>query len=244
MSLTYAQFVSTLANLTNEAEAGTAFLQILPSAIDYVEDRVYRELDMLVENVRDSSSSTAAGDRNFNLPTSIGVYSGPLDGINVITPASTAPDSGTRNRLIPVSLDFLDFSWPSTTGSGVPQYFAYFSQSSISGQKNIVFGPWPDAAYRVEVIGKIQPAALSASNTTTYLSTYMPDLMIAGAMIFMSGWQQNFGKQADNPQMAMSWSSQFEQLMASAATWEARKRWSGASWTSKPLEPTAAPQRG
>lgn len=245
MSLTYDQFVTTIANLTSEDASGADFLQILPSGIDYAEDRIYRELDMLVENVRDSSSLTVAGDRNFNLPTSLGVYSGPIDGINIITPASTGPESGTRVRLLPTSLDFLDYTWPSSTGSGVPQYFAYFSQSSLSGQKNIVFGPWPDATYRVEVIGKIQPAALSSTNTTTYLSTYLPDLMVAATMIFMSGWQQNFGAQrADNPQMPASWSAQYSELMASAATWEARKRFAGPSWTSKAPEPAASNQRG
>lgn len=244
MSLTYSQFVSTIANLAAMSETDTNFLQILPSAIDYVENRTYRALDMIVENVRDSSSSTTSLDRNFNLPTSLGVFSGPLDGINIITPASTAPDSGTRVRLEPVSLDFLDFSWPSSTGADVPQYFAYISQSALAGQYNIVFGPWPDDTYRVEVIGKIQPAPLSATNTTTYLSTYMPDLMINGAMVFVSGWQQDFGRVSDSPQQSMSWEAQYLSLLKDAATWEARKRWAGPSWTSKQPEPTAVPQRG
>lgn len=244
MALTYTTYVSTIANLATMDESNTDFVQILPSIINYAEDRIYRELDMLVENVRDASASTTANNRNFNLPTTLGVYTGPLDGINIITPASTSPDSGTRNRLTPVSLDVLDFTYPSSESAGVPTQFAYFSQSTSAGQYNIVFGPWPDATYRVEVIGKIQPTALSVSNPTTYLSNYLPDLLLAASMVFVAGWQQNYGRQSDNAGQAMSWEQQYQTLKSSADTWEARKRFSGASWTSKPVEPSAAPQRG
>lgn len=62
MALTYSQYVTTIANLATMDTANTDFVQILPSSIDYAEDRIYRELDMLVENVRDGSASTTAND--------------------------------------------------------------------------------------------------------------------------------------------------------------------------------------
>lgn len=242
MSLTYATLTTALSTLTAIAEDDDNFETILPQAIEYANNRICRELDMLVEDVRDSTSSTTALNRNFTLPTTLGTFQ-VITGINVITPASTAPESGTRNPCTPVSRDVLDMIWPSTTGATVPTMYNYFSQAS--GQTGILFGPWPDATYRVEVIGKIIPAPISADNTTTFVTTYLGDLFIAACMIFITGgFMKNFGSQSDSPKEAQSWESQYQVLSASAKTWEARKRFAGASWTSKQIEPTAAPQRG
>lgn len=243
MSMTYAQYVTRLATMTAYSETDTDFTTILPSCIDDAEGRCYRDLDMINLDVRDSSSSTVALDRNFNLPTSVGTFQ-IVTGVNIITPAATAPDSGTRNQLAPASLDVLDRIYPSTTGAGVPQFYSYISQSSISGQKNIVLGPWPDAAYRVEVVGKIQWTPLSSTNTTTFLSLYLPDLLLSASMIFMAGFQKNYGASADDPKSGLTWEAHYQTLLNGAGTWEARKRFAGASWSSKQLEPTAAPQRG
>lgn len=246
--MNYSQIVTALSELTGIPADNADFLAILPSAFAYADGRIYRELDMLVANVRDSSTSTAALSRNFNLPTSVGTFL-IIDGINIITPASTAPESGTRNPLQPVSRDFLDLVWPSTTGATLPQYFAYISQNTyLSGgaaQSQVIFGPWPDDTYRVEVVGKIQPAVLSSTNTNTYLTDNLSDLYVACAMVFLAGYMKNYGAAAvDDPKQAITWEMQYTQLRDSAGTYEARKRWSGASWTSKQLEPAAQPQRG
>lgn len=243
--MNYTQIVTALSTLTNIPDTDANFLAILPSTFAYADGRIYRELDMLVENMRDSTSSTAALNRNFNLPTTLGTFL-IIDGINIVTPASTAPESGTRRPLIPVSRDFLDMTWPSTSGATVPQYFAYISQNTQASptQTQVIFGPWPDATYRVEVVGKIQPPVLSASNTETYLSQNLSELYLAASMVFLSGYMRNYGSSADDPKMAVSWEAQYQTLKESAATWEARKRWAGASWSSKPIEPMAQPQRG
>lgn len=230
MSLTYATWVTTMANLAVMDETDTDFLQILPSVIDYAEQRLYRELDLLDTVTRDSSATLTVGTRSFTLPTSLGRFV-VTNGINVITPSSTTiPASGTRNRLVPISLDALDVIWPSNTGAGLPTMFAMVTDQQIS------VGPSPDAAYTVEVIGTIRPTPLSASNPTTYLTLYLPDLFVAASMIFISGWQKNFGAQTDNPQMAQSWEGQYEKLFMSANVEEQRKRYASGAWGS--LQPT------
>lgn len=246
--MNYTTFVSDISTLTAIPSTDANLVAILPAAIEYAEGRIYRELDMLTANVRDGSSSTVSGNRNFNLPTGIGTFL-ILDGINIITPANVAPDGGTRVRLTPASRDFMDTAWPSSTGATVPQYFSYVSQNTYltggSAQAQVIFGPWPDATYRVEVIGKIQPLALSASNPNTYLTDNLPDLFLAAAMIFITGaYMKNFGSASDDPKQAQSFETQYTMLRDSASTYEARKRFAGASWTPKQQEPIATPSRG
>lgn len=201
-----------------------------------MENRTYRELDLLNTVVRDSSQAFSPNSRNFTLPTSIGI---PLvtNGINVITPSGTAADSGTRNPLTPVSRDYLDLAWPSSTGATLPTSYAMLTQGTI------LVGPWPDAAYTVEWVGTQRPTPLSSTNPTTLLSLYFPDILVAGSMIFLSGYQKNFGSQADDPKMAQSWETQFTTLMASAAAEEFRKRLMGSSWSPLTQGPAAQPAR-
>jgi hypothetical protein len=221
------------------------FLSNLPSTIAYAEGRITRDLDLMAANIRDSTSSTTPGVRNFNLPTTYGTFL-IIDGINIITPASTAPDGGTRNALTYVSRDVLDYTYGSNTDSGVPTQFAYLTQNTQSSpaQTQVIFGPWPDAVYRVEVIGKIQPQALSASNANTWLSDNLPELYLAAGMVWLSGYMRNYGAAADDPNMPGSWEARYKELLASASVYQARARFGGASWTPKQVEPNAVPQRG
>ena len=76
--------------------------------------------------------------------------------------------------------------------------------------------PVPDKAYTVEYFGVIRPALLSSVNTETFLSVNYADLFCAACMVFASGYQRDFGAQADDPQKAMSWNGMYEALRASA----------------------------
>lgn len=230
-------------------QTNTDLLTIAPTLVIEAENRIYRELDMLVANVRDGSASTTSGSRNFNLPTAIGTFL-IVDDLNLITPANTAPDSGARTRLIPTSLTYLDYVWNSNIGLGPPQYWSYISQNTylIGGQAQaqIAFGPWPDNTYRIEVVGKIQPAPMSATNLNTYLTDNLFDLLVAASMVAGTAWQQNFGAAGtvDNAPMAVNWEAQYQKLKGSADEWEMRKKHAAASWTSKRVETAAQPQRG
>jgi len=210
---------------------------VLPNAIDDAEQRLYRELDLVNTSVRDNSAALTAGVRNFTLPSSLGTFI-VTDEINIITPAGTTnPESGTRNALIPSSEEVLNMLWPSVAGSAVPQYFA------IVNQDLIIVGPWPNAAYQVEVVGTQRPAPLSASNSTTILSVYFPDLFVAASMVFISGYMKNFGAAVDDPKMAVTWESHYQTLLQSAQTEEARKKFTGSGWSSRGQEPMATPPR-
>lgn len=224
MALNYTTYQTALASLAVTSASNADFQTILPNVIDYAEQRIYRELDLVSTIVRDSSAAFVPLSRNFALPHANGQFV-TVQEVNVITPISTAPDSGTRNQLTATTKEFLDATWNSVTGAGVPRWFNLFDQSSL------IVGPWPDLGYTVEVVGTIRPAPLSATNTTTFLTLYLPDLFLAASMVFMSAWMRNFGSQADDPRMSQSWEAQTQTLMASAKNEETRKRFAGLSWS-------------
>lgn len=238
MSLTYTTYVNSLVNLMPAPSSGDPpFATDLPNIIDDAEQRLYRELDLLNTYVTDSSSAFTTGTRAFNLPTSVGTYV-VTDRINVITPAGqTNPDLGTRNPLTPCSKEVLDFLWPSSAGSSVPVYFAMRTQGQI------LVGPYPDAAYTVEVGGTQRPAPLSTTNVTTLLSVYFPDLFIAASMVRVAGLMKNYGIAVDDPQQGVSWETHYKTLFQSAATEEARKKFTAAGWSPKQPAPLATPPR-
>lgn len=235
----YATYVSTMANEMVTSPTNAEFVQILPTLIAYAENRLYRELDLINTVTRDTSGFFTANSRNFNLPNSIGRFVD-VNQINVLTPTGTTVDTGTRNPLLPISLQVLDMTWPSNTAAAtttVPTQFAMVTDQSI------VVGPPPGSNFNVEVVGTIQPTPLSASNTTTYLSLYLWDLLIAASMINASGYMRNFGAQSDDPRMAVSWSTEYDKLFASANVVYQRQRFAAPGWNSLSPNPIATPPR-
>lgn len=236
MAYTFATWVTAAADMLAMDETNADYVGILSSAIDYSEQRLYRELDLLSTVVRDSSSTVSANSRNFTLPQSVGRFV-TTQGINIYSPVTTTT---TRNQLVPVSRDFLDMTWPTDTAASsttVPQYYAMISDQTV------ILGPPPGAAFTAEVIGTIRPSPLSATNTTTYLTLYLPDLWMAATMIYFASWQKNFGAQADDPRSAMSWEATYEKLLGSANIEEQRKRYASMGWASYAPTPLVANPR-
>ena len=84
---------------------------------------------------------------------------------------------------------------------------------------------------------------LSAANTTTWISTYMPDLFIMASMIYVSAYQRNFGRVNDDPAMAQTYEGQYMALLNGAKMEEFRKRFQASGWTSMSPSPVASPTR-
>lgn len=229
MSLTYSQFVAEIQLLSQFNAADPNFTNNLQSCLDYSQDRIYRELNLINTTTSYSGLALTASTRSLNYAAAgINV----LENINIITPAGTTnPELGTRNACVPADKSFLDWVYGTPTLTGIPTSFAVFSD------KTLLFGPFPDQNYTVELVGTLQITApvlqLSVSNTTTFLSTYLPDLLVAAAMIQMSGFMKNFGQQSDNPQMAVSWGTQYASLRDSASVEDARRRFRSAGGSSQ-----------
>ena len=154
MSYTYATYTAALAELMVTPSTDPNFVAIEPSIIDYAEQRIYRELDLLGTNITDSTATLTADTRNFTLPSGQGTFI-VVDYINVLTPVGSTAADGTRTPLIPMSRDTIDVIYPSgQTATGVPQYFGMINPGTV------MLAPSPDATYATEVIGTIRPTPL------------------------------------------------------------------------------------
>lgn len=238
MSMTYQQWVVRLAQLMDVNQTDFDLSFVIPATIDYAEQRLYRELDLLATVVTDSTATCTANNRSFTLPSTAGRFV-TIDGINVYSPVSTTT---TRNPVTPVSRDVIDWAWPSNTSPSattVPNMFHWLKDGS-AGSQTVIFGPPPGAAFTVEVIGTIRPTPLSSTNTTTFLTTYLPDLFLAASMIYATGYLKT-GPNASQ----VNWNEQYQMLFQSANIEEGRKKFASVSWTAKQPEPMASiNQRG
>lgn len=219
----YLSLALRLASFVSAKPDSIDYSVILPATIDAAEQRIYRDLDLLSTVIRNSSASLTAGSRNFALPTNLGTYI-TVQSVNVVTPAGATADGGTRNQLMPVSRDFLDSVWNSSLGSTLPLYFAMIDNA------NIIVGPWPDSAYKVEVVGTIRPTPLSESNPTTFLTLYLPDLFLSAAMTFFARAAIEFGAQTQGS--VEYWAASYEALKQSAMTEELRRKFANGDWSS------------
>jgi hypothetical protein len=64
------------------------------------------------------------------------------------------------------------------------------------------------------------------------------------SMIYISAYQRNFGKANDDPQMAVTYESQYQTLLRSAMMEENRKKFEAAAWSSQSPSTAATPTRG
>lgn len=215
------------------------FTSLYPRATSYAESRICAEIPLLANRTQDTSLTTTNGSRRLNLS----LMTNPIvvqEGLALITPAGSSASAGTRYPYDKTTLDFIDLFWPveATTldpslADNIGRFWAPLNSGPVSSiniagsaaTSIIVIAPTPSAAFTAECTGLFQPVPLSAGNSSTYLSSVYPDLMVAACMVFLEGaLMRNFGAQSDDPKAAMSWEGVYIQLKDAAAFEEARRR--------------------
>jgi hypothetical protein len=239
VSLNYTQLVQTLSTMTQFNPGDPTFTQTLSSAIDYATNRINRELNLLSTVARNSTLALTPGNRFLNVNSITGLLFNVITDVNVITPAGSSPDVGVRNPVTFVDKSWLDMVYPKTVTAGLPVNWTWYD-NYLTG--NMLFGPFPDQAYTVELMGTQYPQTISPTQQTTWVCTYMPELFIAACMIFFAGVQKNFSSTSDDPNSAMSWEQQYTKLRDSAQVEDMRRKFKSVGWT--PELPTPVnPQR-
>lgn len=236
MAMTYDQLDTYIQTLVVDQAPSADYTTIFPAAIQDAEQRIYRDLDFLATRTVNSGSAFTPGSRDFTLPTSPSIIL-VLQGAAAITPAGATPALGKRNPLEPVSLDFIDMTWPTESQTALPDSWAMKTDAIITVK------PTPDQNYTVELTGTFRPVAMSPTNETTYIGNIYPDLLVAAVMYFITGYQKNYGAQSDDPKMAMSWESTYQARMVTALAEEQRRKGAGVGWSPFSKTPDATPPR-
>lgn len=244
MALNYRTLISDVATITAITSGvlvtgDNNFSGIMDAAIDYAEGRIYRDLDLPSVRVISTAVTVSSGVRAVSLSTAPGEILS-IETFNLFTPITDASSVATRIPLVPASQAVVNTIYPSAASSncGEPEFFARITNSVLT------LGPAPDQAYGTEIVGTIRPSPLSASNSSTWITQNIPELMVAATMVFMTGYMRDFGSQSDNPQMSQSWEGQYMQLLKSAATDTMRMKFQSDAWTSQQPSPLATPPRG
>jgi hypothetical protein len=236
--LTYSSYVQQISTLAVVPSSDTNFQIVLPMAISYAELRMMRDLDFLSSQVYDNTSFTTTTSNNLlTIPTSAFIT---LQTIQVNS-------NGVLKPLTPVAKEYIQNVFNSAASAGVPTVFAvYGGDSATTGNTSqyILLGPYPDASYPLTLTGTVHAASLSATNTTTFISTYLPDLFIAASMVYIGGYQRNFSSTGADQQMPVNWEQQYQTLLKGATVEEYRKKFQSAAWGPQSPSPIATPQRG
>lgn len=227
-------------SITNPASANPStnadFNNFLPRILEGAEQRIYRELDLLATREEDLSVTVSTTTRKNTLPASNIV----LQSANIITPAGAEPTTAgaSRNGLEIVSKDFIDQIWPQeTVGQTVPKYIAQLSATQI------ILAPTPDQPYILETTGIFRPAPISSTNVETYISITYPDLMLFACLVIAMGYQRDFGQQADDPKIAMTWETMYQAAKKSSLDEEQRRKSQSTNWSPYSETPLSTPRK-
>ena len=162
--MTYDELVTNIRNYT-EVDSNVFSNSVIDTFITMAENRILRDIDLDVFKQEDTGSLTT--DIRF----------------------LQAPSTILTHRYLMVVVDddriFLDFRdnsfirefWPDYTLTGVPKYYAVWDQNTFQ------VAPTPNQDYTVQMCYIYRPAQLSASNTTTWISTNAPEALLYACLI-------------------------------------------------------------
>ncbi len=159
--MTYAELIQKIRDYT-EVSANVLTDSILNDMIENVEFRILRDVDS-DNNRRYATSNVLTNTRFIDTP----------DNALVVRSAQIVDSDGTTADDNREFLQFRDTSFMSefnpTGATGVPKYYSMWDENTI------VMAPTPNATYTIQLNYILKDPGLSATNTTTYLSTYFPN---------------------------------------------------------------------
>ena len=165
MSYTYTQLKDAIQNYTDNNE--TTFVANLDRFIKNAEQRIFTTVDL--ESFRKNASGAMTSGNQF-LAT-------PTDYLASFSLSIT--NSGSKSFLLQKDMNYLAESYPDSTVTGVPKYYAHYDVS------NFLIAPTPNDSYTVEIAYYHRPASLSASRfnitVNNVVGTFVLGDVITGA---------------------------------------------------------------
>lgn len=249
----YVQQLGVLAVATTQEASGVytfvdAPLQtVLPQALNYAELRIQRDLDFL----------QARTSNNYTLTAGNNLLSVPVNDFLILETLEILQESGSTVvnscPLTPVSREFIQNCYGGLSQAGTPRFFAMYGDTFGDGANtsiNVLLGPAPNYAFPVRVTGVIRLPSLAqyatsgpADTSYTYISEFLPDMLLMASMIYISAFQRQFSSTSDDPQMGQTYEKQYQALRLGALSEENRKHFQASGWSSYSTPVSATPTR-
>jgi len=249
----YVQQLGVMAvELTAEATGVCSFVNanlqtILPNALNYAELRIQRDLDFLNAKASNSYALTAGAN----------VLSIPINDFLMLETLEVTQNNGSQvvnsTPLTPVSKEFIQNCYSGAASAGTPKFFAMIGDNFGDGGNaflNVLLGPVPNFAYPIRAYGVIRLPSLAkfasngpADTSYTFISQFLPDLLMMASMIYITAFQRNFSATSDDPAMGQSYEKQYQALRLGAISEENRRKFNESAWSSMSTPVSATPVR-
>lgn len=176
--MTYDQLVAAIQAWTENDAAEFTATAVMDLIIDLAELRIFKENDLVI------ARKTATG--------------------SITTGTLAVPADIVRPRWIQLTTGGMlqqkdeSFIKEFTATSGVPRFYSW----SGDGSANFLITPTATAATAVDIGYTYRPTGLSSSNTTSWLGTNYPDVLLYASLLeaelFMKGEQQGVSRWVDS----------------------------------------------
>lgn len=229
------QWIDLLTQLSyymQQEQPDTSFTAAVPNMVNNAELRIYRDLDFAAVSGQNTSLSATAQSRVIDLTPMVGqkVSDGSALAFPypVVVQAIAARVGNVWTNLQLVSQEWLDNVWPDLTQTAAPIYY------TMNDNQTAIVAPVPDLAYPLRITGTWRPAPMSASNPKTWLGDNAGDILFAATMLEAFAYQRDFSPTGDQPQAAMSWKTQYDDLKRAAMVEEALRHGQGPGYQPYP----------
>jgi hypothetical protein len=162
---------------TDSAGSGTAAFtgtEQINTFIQQAEQRIYNSVQLPVERVN-VVGSTTANNKYLNFPA------GWLSDFSL---AVVDPVTGAQSYLLNKDVEFIRESYPVSTATGTPAYYAIFDNTTF------ILGPTPDASYNMEMHYYKYPTSIVTAGTS-WLGDNFSSVLLYGSLLeaytFMKG---------------------------------------------------------
>ena len=174
---TFSELVTQIREYT-ETDSNVFTTVIVNDFIEHAELRIFRDVDLDVFRKYQTATLTS-GDPFISMPGAIPTDFEFARYITIFSPSGSLGGLTDNERVYLQKKDtsFISEYAPNRTSTGIPKYYANWDNDTI------ILAPTPNAAYTIELAYNAQPTGLSSSNTTTWVSTNAPQMLLYACLV-------------------------------------------------------------
>jgi len=174
---TYSELVTQIRDYC-EVDSNVFTTTIVNDFIEHAELIIFRQIDFDVFRKYQTATLTS-GDAFVGMPGNTPTSFAYIRAVNIFSPSGSLGGLTDNERVFLEKRDasFINEYSPNRTSTGIPKYYANWDNDTI------ILAPAPNAAYTIELAYNAQETGLSSSNTTTWVSTNAPQLLLYACLI-------------------------------------------------------------